>query len=129
MLFARLFGIVPFGIGVTALCFLWMSPWDEFGSPPLFFRVFASFIALGFVLFGLAAFFLKLPSHQNFFDKENFRDGFSRNRKDRFIPPAREGYICLHCNAPLGRHADVSPLGDVKCGHCGKWFNIHGRTG
>jgi DNA-directed RNA polymerase subunit RPC12/RpoP len=37
------------------------------------------------------------------------------------------GYQCAHCGATLGEQADVSPHGDVKCAHCGRWFNIHRR--
>ncbi len=51
----RMIGIIPFGIGVTLLCFLWFGE-DGFHSPPLFFKVFGSFIALAFVMFGVAAF-------------------------------------------------------------------------
>jgi DNA-directed RNA polymerase subunit RPC12/RpoP len=122
MWFARLIGIVPLGIGLTVLGFLWLTPFDEFGSPPLFFRIFGSFVALGFVLFGvgiIAASFglrgMRLP-----------RPG------DADVPPAVSlpgdaGYQCAHCGATLGEKADVSPHGDVKCAHCGRWFNIHRR--
>ena len=56
----RLMGIVPLGIGLTVLGFLWLTPFNEFGSPPLFFRVFGSFIALAFVLTGVG--FIAGPS-------------------------------------------------------------------
>jgi hypothetical protein len=36
------------------------------------------------------------------------------------------GYTCPACGARLGEAADVSPKGDVKCGYCRQWFNIHG---
>ncbi len=55
-LLPRLMAIIPFGIGMTVLIFLWSAPFGEFGSPPLFFRVFGSFIALAFVLTGIAIF-------------------------------------------------------------------------
>ena len=35
------------------------------------------------------------------------------------------GYDCPNCGAALGKEADVSPSGDVKCGYCERWFNIH----
>jgi hypothetical protein len=38
------------------------------------------------------------------------------------------GYTCPHCGGGLDRGADVSPMGDVKCSFCGRWFNVHGRT-
>lgn len=41
------------------------------------------------------------------------------NRKDRV------SYQCNRCGAALPPKATVSPQGDVKCEHCGGWFNIH----
>ncbi len=129
--FFRLMGIIPLGIGVTVLGFLWLSPWNEFGSPPLFFRIFGSFIALAFVMMGSGLLSAKLgPSDA---DRKAAIDVFYRQVLRKNPPlegPPEAGsldYVCRHCNAPLGRKADVSPLGDVKCNHCGKWFNIHGR--
>jgi hypothetical protein len=59
MNFIRLAGIIPLGIGLTVLGFLWSSSLDEFGRSPflLFFRIFGSFIALGFVLTGFGILF------------------------------------------------------------------------
>jgi DNA-directed RNA polymerase subunit RPC12/RpoP len=118
MWFARLFGIIPLGIGLSVLGFLWLTPFNEFGSPPLFFRIFGSFIALAFVLVGggmIAATFgariRGLPGQGT--------TGPSMNA------PAGGGYQCAHCGATLGKEAEVSPHGDVKCAHCGRWFNIH----
>lgn len=51
--------------------------------------------------------------------------------KDRVRFPAQnltalnKEYECEHCGAGLGKNADVSPSGDVKCQYCNKWFNIH----
>jgi len=55
--FARLMGIVPLGIGITVIAFLWGAPFGEFGSPPLFFRFFGSFIAPAFVMVGVGILF------------------------------------------------------------------------
>ena len=129
--FFRLMGIIPLGIGVTVLGFLWLSPWNEFGSPPLFFRIFGSFVALGFVMTGIGS--LSGMLGPNDADVKDAINAFHRQvlRKDPPLgrPPETNtlDYVCRHCNTPLGRNADVSPLGDVKCNHCGKWFNIHGR--
>jgi hypothetical protein len=128
---ARLFGIVPLGIGLTVLGFLWFSPFGEFHSPPLFFRIFGTFVALPFVFIGAAAIFAS-------------PEAMLRNARSRAESLARElkqslpeqsdaiadtgssaGYVCPSCNAPLGDNSDVSPSGDAKCGHCGRWFNIH----
>lgn len=38
---------------------------------------------------------------------------------------SKVGYDCPSCGAALGKEADVSPSGDVKCGYCERWFNIH----
>ena len=62
MLFQRLIGIVPLGIGLTVIGFLWGAPWDAFDSPPLFFRIFGSFVAMMFVLIGGGLVFGKMPS-------------------------------------------------------------------
>lgn len=125
MNFVRLTGIVPFGIGLTVLGFLWGTPFGEFHSPPLFFRIFGSFIALGFVMTGAAALFGKLPEH--------LRDPHSllrppqtgSQRPSTPVNPADATYACPNCGSTLGRNADVSPLGDVKCTQCARWFNIH----
>jgi hypothetical protein len=111
------FGFVFAGIGVAVLIFMWTA--GGFGEPPLFFRVFASFIALAFVAFGGTL-------------------GYSAVRPQAMSPtpppqahepaPASSaGYTCHNCGATLGKDADVSPLGDVKCTFCGRWFNIHRR--
>ena len=55
MPFARLIGLFPLGIGLTVLGGLWLAPFGEFHSPPLFFRIFGSIIALAFVTFGAVA--------------------------------------------------------------------------
>ena len=119
MWFFRLVGVIPLGIGLTVLGFLWLTPFDEFGSPPLVFRIFGSFIALAFVLFGggmIAASFRAQGLRPPGLDLGSSLE-----------PPqtGSVGYQCSHCGAPLGDQADVSPHGDVKCAHCGRWFNIH----
>ena len=45
-------GFVFCGVGVTVLVSLWAAPFGAFGSPPLFFRIVASFIAVAFVAVG-----------------------------------------------------------------------------
>lgn len=39
-------------IGLTICVFLWFAPFGEFGSPPLFFRVFGTLITCVFMLMG-----------------------------------------------------------------------------
>ncbi len=117
----RLIAIVPLGIGVTVLVFLWGAPFGEFHSPPLFFRVFGSFVALGFVLVGLGIAFAKTSRHPG------LHQGPPPSDPPPPAPPTAGGYTCPHCNATLQQDAEASPLGDVKCAYCGSWFNIHGR--
>jgi hypothetical protein len=135
---ARLFGIIPLGIGLTVLTFAWS---DDFGGPfgvPVFFRLFPSFIALGFVFAGGAILFgarkgvrsslvdQALDLHQQLQEGMRVR-GMTPPGEHRSAPRVTsDGYECPGCNAPVGSNADVSPHGDVKCGHCGRWFNVHG---
>lgn len=119
-----IFGIVFAGIGLTVIFFLWTA--NGFGEPPLFFRIFGSFIALAFVGFGgtLLVSVLKGQSAE--------APAPATTTSPPSIPSASPGtapaasYTCPACGARLGENADVSPKGDVKCGYCRKWFNIHG---
>lgn len=124
--FFRLMGIVPLGIGLTVLGFLWLSPFGEFHSPPLFFRVFGSFIALGFVLMGSGLLFNLMPTPADQVARMA-RSLDLQNRKNAPHSPNAPGtaFSCSNCGAALGDDADVSPNGDVKCLHCRTWFNIH----
>ena len=111
------FGIVFGGIGFTVIGFLWGE--RGFGEPPLFFKLFGSFIALAFVAVGgtilLAA--IKGPPSQS---------GNTVSAPPEAAPADGTGYKCPAFGARLGEGADVSPKGDVKCGYCKQWFNIHG---
>lgn len=123
-------GFVFGGIGLTVLMFLWGTSSNEFGAPPLFFRIFGSFIALAFVAFGgtmgFSAFWSSLPGPAG--QMEQILSS------EPVTPPApaapsqtADSYVCTKCGAPLAKGVDVSPLGDVKCSFCGAWFNVHGR--
>ncbi len=114
-----LFGVVASvfgGIGLLVILFLWGTPPNEFGAPPLFFRVFGSLIAVAFIAFSAfgiyGAITLRLgPFH-------------SKLRSGR---GAAGSYSCPSCGAGLGADTEVSPSGDVKCTHCGNWFNVRGE--
>lgn len=129
MPFQRLLGIVPLGIGLTVLGGIWFSDFGPFGGPPLFFKFFISFIAIAFILQGLStltvADMMTSGSLHDLLTKQ-----LNSNFKPQNEPEAKKTgqYECSNCNAPLVNQADVSPLGDVRCKHCGKWFNIHGRN-
>ncbi len=123
------FGLVFFGIGLTVIGMMWFAS-DGFGSPPLFFKIFASFIALAFVAMGgtLAASSIfggaMLARHGETIEQST-REAESRKESTTPITPA--GYSCPHCAAALAAKAEVSPMGDTKCAFCGQWFNVHGR--
>lgn len=128
----RLMGVMPFGIGLTVLFFIWFGDMGPFGGAPLFFKVFASFVAMGFVLTG--AMFFAGPSllkgqHQNMLDR--VRDLAQAAGQEVGDSPSgadsapKVNYSCPNCGSDLGEKADVSPSGDAKCEYCKRWFNIH----
>lgn len=122
------FGLIFGGVGVTVLIFLWSQSFNEFGSPPLFFRIFGSFIALAFVLFGGGACFAAIFGGRMVKDRLL---SITPSEQDQSTPEEKQpnrslNYICPHCGAPLGSGIGVSPHGDVNCTFCKSWFNIHG---
>lgn len=123
-------GFLFAGIGVTVIAFLWGAPFGEFGSPPIFFRIVGSFIALAFVgvggSMGVAALTGRdMSSPPDVSEAAEEEDGGIERSPAEEVPPSRAGYRCPRCGGPLGPQADVSPSGDVKCGYCRAWFNIH----
>ena len=122
---ACVFGFVFFGIGLTVLGFLWLTPFDQFGSPPLFFRIFGSFISIAFVAMGGALAWSAFVGKPLSISPTNLPAGA---RPHLSIAPSQDSYVCPRCAAPLQSDADVSPLGDVKCPFCHSWFNIHKPT-
>lgn len=128
-----LFGFIFAGIGITVIVFLWSEPFDSFHSPPLFFRIFGSFIALAFIIFGGAMGIGTLmagrkPGQDPAAWAVEARDQLRQQAGQPADPVAAGRYACPRCGAPLADKADVSPMGDARCIHCGSWFNIHGRT-
>lgn len=111
------FGFVFCGIGLAILGFMWTVQGSD--EPPLFFKIFASFIALPFVAMGGTLFFTSLKRRSMILEMPTIQQS----------PPATaagKDYACPSCGARLGEDVDVSPSGDAKCGYCRKWFNIHG---
>ena len=125
------FGLIFFGIGLTVIGFLWTAPFGEFGSPPLFFRIVGSFISLAFVTMGGATAYAAIAGKPQKHLIRRFAGGrhesINANRELRSPMPVKDGCSCDNCGATLDSSAEVSPHGDVKCGHCDRWFNIHGR--
>ena len=123
-------GLIFAGIGIAVLIFLWSAPFGQFGSPPLFFRVFGSFIALAFVLIGGGQFVMTAFGGGPIGQTQQMVDAL----RDQGVEvdaaadaPRKAAYACPGCGAPLAAGADVSPHGDVKCSYCGQWFNVHSR--
>lgn len=110
--FFAIFGI----IGIAVLVNLWSA--DGFGEPPMFFKLIGSLIALAFICMGFG-----VPL-QALFAKTD-----SSSARAESGGPARLGrgiaYECPSCGSGIGKDDEVSPSGDVKCDHCGQWWNIH----
>ncbi len=127
MQFARLFGIAPLGIGLTLLTFLWW-PSSSIHAPPLVFKMFGSFMSIPFILIGGGILFGNLSPKNRLkslaAELKELQEELEIDSEDSPRPTA-SGYQCSSCGATLDQTADVSPHGDVKCEHCGKWFNIH----
>ncbi len=113
-LVAGVFGFVFAGIGLTVITSLWTE--RGFGEPPLAAKLIGSLIALAFIAIG------------SLFVGGAFGKGLPSVGTTTSGPASAEGagYACPACGARLGADADVSPKGDVKCGYCRRWFNIHG---
>lgn len=115
LVFMSMFGF----IGLAVLIFMWTQPRDAFGAPPLFFRVFASFIAIAFMAVGFGVPLSELRRRRG----QHAAGEGSGSSGPTAAGPA--GYRCPQCGAGLGREAEVSPSGDVKCPYCQKWWNVH----
>ena len=122
------FGLVFAGIGLTVLGFMWFTPRHEFGAPPLFFRVFASFIAIPFVAIGGTLAYKSITGKSLPVRLPQPTAHTHGTDPTQPAPPAGAAYRCPRCGAPLGKEADVSPSGDAKCAFCNTWFNIHRAT-
>lgn len=127
MQFIRFVGIVPIGVGITLLCGLWFggSPFD---GAPFFFKVMGSFVALMFLLVGSGFLFAKISPESQMkamVDQLQRLQQENSSAANTETKVAQGGYQCSACGATLESNAEVSPHGDVKCEHCGRWFNIH----
>jgi hypothetical protein len=116
------FGIAFFGIGLTVIIALWGG---GMGDPPVFFKLFGSLIALVFVAMGGAMAFGAITGGGILSQGNTSETTTATTTTTSSAAPA--GYTCPHCGGGLDRNADVSPMGDVKCSFCGRWFNVHGR--
>lgn len=108
LLFFSIFGF----IGIALLVFLWGSG-NGFHSPPLFAKIFGSFIALGFMAMGFG-----VPLSAIKKSKELSKSGGAMPED------SGNGYGCPNCGGNV-TDAEVSPSGDLKCPYCNSWWNIH----
>jgi DNA-directed RNA polymerase subunit RPC12/RpoP len=127
------FGMVFFGIGISVMAFVWTG--SGFGAPPLFFRIFATLIAIPFVAVGGITAYGSIQALRGSqagvgqIASLLQHSGQASNPDDESVTSgSRVSYTCPACGAPLARGAEVSPHGDVKCSHCGGWFNVHKST-
>lgn len=111
LIFISMFGF----IGVAVLIFLWTA--KGFGAPPLIFKVFGSFIALGFIAMGFGLPLTILAKVRR--SRNDIRLDSAQVSK-----PPSGGYDCPNCGGNVGS-IELSPSGDVKCGYCGDWWNLH----
>lgn len=124
---AGIIGTTFGGIGLTVLISLWAIPFHSFHSPPLFFRLFASFISLPFIALGGAGIFTLLTgiSTSPKSSVENINNSM-QSLMSQQLKTSRAGTLrqdCPNCGAPRGE-LEVSPSGDVKCPHCKAWYNV-----
>ena len=117
---AGVFGFAFAGIGLAVIGGLWFS--DGMGDPPIIFKLVGSCIALVFVAMGGAMAFGAIKGGGLLAQQPANSATTSPS-----APEAKTGYTCPHCGGGLDRDADVSPMGDVKCSFCGRWFNVHGQ--
>ena len=115
------FGIAFAGIGLTVMVSLWAG---GMGDPPVFFKLVGSFMGLIFVAVG-GAMAVGAITGRGMMSTPNGSGATTKTTADTTSTPR---YTCPHCGGGLDRNADVSPMGDVKCAFCGRWFNVHGRT-
>ena len=114
------FGMVFAGAGLCMLGLIWGGDSDDV---PIYGKLFGSLICVAFLAFGGFAVFGAFVGG---------RKGMMSPLSEAIQARMKEGaaaaagsYVCPSCGAALGEKADVSPMGDVKCTHCGRWFNVH----
>ncbi len=116
---SRIFPAIFACIGIMFIRFLWSD--NDFGGPPVEFKVIGTLISSVFVLMGISGVITggvasKQSPNQN---------GPARSRSTGEAQDGERGYACTNCGASLSAKAEVSPSGDVKCSYCERWFNIH----
>lgn len=119
--------LIPLGISLTVLAFVWTSPFREFGSLPLFFRIFMSIIALGFMIPSIASAYIAMNGI-DLVDQQLRKKGRPYDQHSPSGSQKRRIPSCPQCGAPVSDASEISPSGDVKCTHCRNWFNVRGDS-
>ncbi len=115
LFFFSIFGF----IGLSLIIWLWTA--DGFGAPPTIFKIFGSFIALGFMAMGFGVSASALLNKGKLMSPTTGNPSSTPTKK-----PAPGTYDCPNCGANVG-DVEVSPSGDLKCSYCNEWWNIHRR--
>ncbi len=95
-------GIAFFGIGLAVLFFMWSGD-GGFHDPPIFFKIFASLIALPFVAVGAT---IAVGSFKVLTAGENIASTINqlKDAATDEMPQAKSGraaYVCPRCGSPL----------------------------
>jgi hypothetical protein len=104
-------------LGVTML----KTPWHGI---PWVLRLGGGLIGFACLAVGLIMVFGSLV--RQILQNRDARDARAQITEDASL---NSGYACPNCGATLANGAEVSPLGDAKCGYCQQWFNVFGRDG
>jgi len=123
-----IFGFAFAGVGLTLLIYLWAFPFDQFDSPPLFFRFMGSFIAVVFVAAGGGVLVSSIRGRTATDTGTAKVSSMRAELQSMATVTFPASYSCPHCGAPLPERAEVSPMGDAKCPFCHTWFNVHQKT-
>ena len=121
---AGVFGVISFLVGLLVVVWMCSQPLGEFGSPPLFIRLFFSLIAVAFMAavgttvwgvffgprLGIGSLLDKAKTLAEAQDQDSAKPG------------------SYNCGATLKSDAEVSPHGDVKRSFCDARFNLYGRS-
>lgn len=133
----RAIGLIPIGVALLVLSGVWFGFGDvPLNDMPVFAKLFASLVASGFLLVGLA--FLSGGSlvKKQMEERRRQRAQMSGNAQASdesrssstasSMPKTAKGWNCPQCAAPLGEDTRISPSGDVLCPFCENWFNVRG---
>ena len=114
------FGLVFAGAGVCMLALIWSGEADFVPTPA---RLFGTLICLAPIAMGSFFVYGAIAGPKAMSPSIDIPNSPESSGAPPTTPAG--GYVCPNCGAALGEKADVSPMGDVKCAFCGRWFNVH----